>query len=136
MIHFLHLIYNRAIRVLILSSKFYFELHYDFKVSNVVSQLLDHVMYYLQPLFCFVLFCFLTKLRNRFYRRYCELKAKIESGNTHPVLIPPANNTNTLPMRSASLKEKQRYDRKFEYDVRYSRRVSRVFCVPFCVTFF
>ncbi|KAK7590544.1 hypothetical protein V9T40_002157 [Parthenolecanium corni] len=45
---------------------------------------------------------------DKFYRRYCELKAKIESGNTLPVLIPPANNTNTLPMRSASLKEKQR----------------------------
>ncbi|XP_065226131.1 protein phosphatase 1 regulatory subunit 12B isoform X3 [Planococcus citri] len=46
---------------------------------------------------------------DKFYRRYCELKAKIESGNTHPALIPPhTNNTGSLPTRSASLKERAR----------------------------
>lgn len=50
--------------------------------------------------------CTLFVTKNRFYRRYCELRAKIK-GNLWGVIHPsPSTASASPPMRTASLKEK------------------------------
>lgn len=53
--------------------------------------------------------CVMMCVHDRFYRRYWELRAKINAGNSCPALhaspVAPSNSA-SLPIRSASLKEK------------------------------